>query len=75
MKPNSIHVGCTHAILSDKAPKLLQKSPITEIAVTDSVLIPEHKMFPKLKVLSVNQLLGKAVSYIHNGESVSSLFD
>ena len=75
MKPNSIHVGCTHAILSDKAPKLLQKSPITEIAVTDSVFIPEHKMFPKLKVLSVNQLLGKAVSYIHNGESVSSLFD
>ena len=72
--PNSIHVGCTHAILSGEAPKQLQNSPITEIAVTDSVFIPEHRMFSKLKVLSVNTLLGKAISYIHKGESVSSLF-
>lgn len=74
MNPNSIHVGCTHAILSGEAPKQLHNSPITEIAVTDSVFIPEHRMFPKLKVLSVNELLGKAISYIHKGESVSSLF-
>ena len=71
---NSINVGCTHAILSGEAPEQLQNSPVTEIAVTDSVFIPEHKMFPKLKVLSVNKLLGKAISYIHKGESVSSLF-
>ncbi|MBN2289569.1 MAG: ribose-phosphate pyrophosphokinase [Candidatus Glassbacteria bacterium] len=73
--PRSINVGCTHAILSGQAPQLLQNSPITRIAVTDSVFIPEEKLFPKLKILSVNELLGKAISYIHEGESVSSLFD
>jgi len=74
-KPNSIHVGCTHAILSGEAPEQLQNSPITRIAVTDSVFIPDQKIFPKLKVLSVDKLLGKAISYIHEGESVSVLFD
>ncbi|MFC1614671.1 ribose-phosphate diphosphokinase, partial [Gemmatimonadota bacterium] len=73
--PKSIHVGCTHAILSGEAPKLLQNSPITRIAVTDSVFIPKDKIFPKLKILSVDKLLGKAISYIHEGRSVSSLFD
>lgn len=75
LEPRSIHVGCTHAILSGDAPKILQNSPITQITVTDSVFIPEHKVFPKLKVLTVSQLLAKAISYIHNDESVSALFD
>lgn len=75
LEPLSIHVGCTHAILSGQAPEILQNSPATQIAVADTVIIPDHKVFPKLKVLSVCELLGKAMSYIHNDESVSALFD
>lgn len=72
--PRSIHVGITHAVLSDDAPRRLMDSPITELAVTDTILIPESKRFPKLKVLSVSDLLGKAITFIHNDESVSALF-
>jgi len=72
--PNSIYVGCTHAVLSGNAVESLQNAPLTEVAVTDTIQIPENKKFPKLKVLTVAELLGKAISYIHNDESVSALF-
>jgi ribose-phosphate pyrophosphokinase len=74
-KANSIHIGCTHGVLSDNAAEKLQNSPLTEVAVTDTILIPGEKKFPKLKLLSVAELLGKAISYIHNDESVSTLFE
>lgn len=72
--PLSIHVGITHAVLSSDAPQRLMDSPITDLAVTDTIFIPESKRFPKLKVLSVSELLGKAITFIHNDESVSALF-
>jgi ribose-phosphate pyrophosphokinase len=74
-KPNSIHVGCTHGVLSGPAVENLQNAPLTGVAVTDSVDIPKDKRFPKLKILSVAELLGKAISFIHNDESVSALFE
>jgi len=74
-KPNSIHVGCTHGVLSGQAAQQLQEAPLTEVAVTDSIMIPEERQFPKLKILSVAELLGKAISYIHHDESVSALFE
>ncbi|HLA40180.1 MAG TPA: ribose-phosphate pyrophosphokinase [Candidatus Glassbacteria bacterium] len=73
-KPNSIWVGATHAVLSGKAVENLQNAPLTGVAVTDTIQVPPEKRFPKLKILTVSELLGKAISYIHRGESVSSLF-
>ena len=72
--PNSIWVGATHAVLSGKAVENLQNAPLTGVAVTDTIQVPPEKRFPKLKILTVSELLGKAISYIHRGESVSSLF-
>jgi ribose-phosphate pyrophosphokinase len=46
---------------------------VTEIVCTNSApLEAEHS---KLTVLSVAPALAEAISRIHNGESVSSLFD
>jgi ribose-phosphate pyrophosphokinase len=70
----SIWVCCTHPVLSGKAVEILQEAPLTGVAVTDTIMIPEEKIFPKLKVLTVAELLGKAISYIHMGQSVSTLF-
>jgi phosphoribosylpyrophosphate synthetase len=51
----------------------LAATDVTEIVCTNSVpLIGEH---PKLTVLSVAPALAEAISRIHDGESVSSLFD
>jgi ribose-phosphate pyrophosphokinase len=43
--------------------------------VTDSIAIPAERRFSTLKVLSVGELLAKAIRYTHFDESVSSLFE
>ena len=70
-----VYVCATHALLSGPAVERLSEAPITEVTVTDTVRIPEEKRFPQLQILSVGDLLSKAVRYIHSEQSVSSLFE
>jgi ribose-phosphate pyrophosphokinase len=70
-----IYVCATHALLSGNAVERLSSAPIKEVTVTDSVAIPEEKRFGTLTVLSVGELLSKAIRYIHSEQSVSSLFE
>lgn len=69
-----IYVACAHALLSGEAVHNLKSSAITQLFVTDSVVIPEEKLFEKLTVLSVSELLGDAVRRIHEERSISDLF-
>ena len=70
-----IYVCATHALLSGPAVERLTGAPIKEVTVTDTVRIPPAKRFPNLCVLSVGELLAKAIRYIHSEQSVSSLFE
>jgi ribose-phosphate pyrophosphokinase len=70
-----IYVCATHALLSGPAVERLSAAPIVEVTVTDTVAIPPQRQFDKLKVLSVGELLAKAIRFTHNEQSVSSLFD
>jgi len=70
-----VYVCATHALLSGPAVERLSNAPIKEVTVTDTVRIPEEKRFPQLHVLSVGELLSKAIRYIHSEQSVSSLFE
>ncbi|MEP7343855.1 MAG: ribose-phosphate pyrophosphokinase [Gemmatimonadaceae bacterium] len=70
-----IYVCATHGLLSGPAVQRLQDAPITEVVITDSVALPEEKKFDRLKVLSVGELLAKAIRFTHSEQSVSSLFD
>jgi len=70
-----IYVCATHALLSGPAVERLSNAPIKEVAVTNSIALPESRMFPALTVLSVAELLGKAIKYTHADQSVSSLFE
>jgi ribose-phosphate pyrophosphokinase len=70
-----IFVCATHAIFSGQAAERLSSAPITEVTVTDTIAIPPERRFPALHVLSVGELLAKAVRYTHQEQSVSSLFD
>jgi ribose-phosphate pyrophosphokinase len=69
-----VYVGCTHGMLSGDALSRIDKSPVREMVVTNTVPVEGKKPDAKLKVLSVASLLGEAMRRIHNGESVSSLF-
>ena len=70
-----IYVCATHALLSGPAVERLSSAPIKEVTVTDTVAIPKEKHFDALHVLSVGELLSKAIRYIHSEQSVSSLFE
>ncbi len=70
-----IYVCATHALLSGPAIERLKAAPIAEVAVTDTIAITPDRRFDRLKVLSVGELLSKAIRYTHSEQSVSSLFD
>jgi len=68
------HGNCT-GIFSGDALATIEKSPISEVIITDSIKQSTAvKNSPVVKILSVANLLGEAIRRIHNGESVSSLF-
>jgi ribose-phosphate pyrophosphokinase len=70
-----IYVCATHALLSGPARERLSAAPIAEVTVTDTVAIPAERRFETLQVLSVGELLAKAIRFTHAEQSVSSLFD
>jgi ribose-phosphate pyrophosphokinase len=65
----------SHAVLSGQAMEKIEKSPLSRLLVTDSILLSEEKRrSPKIVVLSIAELMGKAIRSIHEEASVSSLF-
>ena len=71
----SVAVACTHGLFADNALDKLAATDVTEIVCTNTApLSAEQVENPKLTVLSVAPALAEAISRIHNGESVSSLF-
>jgi ribose-phosphate pyrophosphokinase len=71
---DEVYVGCTHGVFSGDALARISKSPVKQLVVTNTVPLDNRGPTEKLKVLSVAGLLAEAMSRIHNGESVSSLF-
>jgi ribose-phosphate pyrophosphokinase len=64
-----------HGVLSGPAVERIQKSPIDQLIVTNTIpLSPAGEACNKIKVLSVARLLGQAIKSIHEETSVSSLF-
>jgi ribose-phosphate pyrophosphokinase len=65
----------THAVLSGPAVERIQKSPIEEVVVTDTIpLTPAAQALVKIKPLATARLFAEAVKRIHNADSLSSLF-
>jgi len=72
----NIYAGIAHGVLSGPAIERLEKcANLKELVITDSIPLDKNKVNPRIKVLSVANLLGEAIKRIHNEESVSSLFD
>ena len=71
----SVTAVATHGVLSGPAMERLSESNIKKIIVTDTIAISKEKHIEKLKIVSVGNVFGEAVNRIHNGESVSALFE
>ena len=70
-----VYCCATHALLSGPAVERFTSSEVREVVVTNTIPVPEEKLFPQLTVLSVGDLLARAIRYTHSNESVSSLFE
>ena len=68
---NSVRAVCTHAILSGNAIENIENSVLEELVVTDTLPVKKGK---KIKVLTVADLMAKAIRIIHDDASISSLF-
>ena len=75
MGANAVYVAATHALLSGEAVARLSAAPLAELVVTNTIHIPGTKQFDRMRVLSVANLLSRAIKYIHSNASVSQLFE
>ena len=66
---------CTHAVLSGPAIKRIEDSAITELLVLDTIELPEEKKIAKITSVSVEEIFANAIKCIHDGTSISQLFD
>ncbi|NCA70937.1 MAG: ribose-phosphate diphosphokinase [Sphingobacteriia bacterium] len=66
---------CTHPVLSGPAVDNIATSQLDELVVTNSIpLLPAARACPKIRQLSIGELLAETMRRISNEESVSSLF-
>jgi ribose-phosphate pyrophosphokinase len=71
----TVRAAISHGVLSGPAiERIDQCKDLKELVITDSIPLDEKKRHPRIKVLSVAQLMGEAIRRIHTEESISCLF-
>ncbi len=70
-----VYAAATHAVLSGPAIERLEKSPLKEVVVTDSIQLTPEKQIDKIKQVSVAPLIGSAIKRINENRPVSPLFN
>jgi ribose-phosphate pyrophosphokinase len=68
-----IIAAATHGVLSRDAVEKIDKSPIEELILSDTIPVNASKS-AKIKVVSVAPILAEAIKRNHIGESISELF-
>lgn len=63
-----------HPVFAGDAPEQLRKSNLECVVVTNTVPIPPECRDDKIEILNVDWLIGEAIRRIHEGRSISALF-
>lgn len=69
-----IYAGCTHGILSANAVERIEKSPIKELVITNTIPLPKEKQISKIKVLTIAPLFAEAIKRINEAKPIGELF-
>src|SRR5215470_9312100 len=71
----AVYACCSHPVFSDPAIENIAKSAITQVVVTNTIPLSEAALRePKIHMLSIAGLIGRAIQSIHEETSVSKLF-
>lgn len=68
----SVRAVSTHPVLSGNAVEKIEKSPLEELVVTDT--IPLVCQSPKIKVLSIDEIFAETIKAVYTNTSISSGF-
>ena len=69
-----IYAFLSHVVLSEKAVKRIENSPIKLLVSTDTVDCPEAEKSDRIKLISAAPLFAESIQRIHDHLSISELF-
>ena len=70
-----IYACCSHGVLSGPAIERLAASPITELAMLDTINIPQEKMLPIFKMISTATIFANAIENVYMDRPMSKIYD
>ncbi len=71
----AVYAAVSHGLFGAGSVEKIEKSPIQQLFVTDSVETDVSERCAKIHIVSVAPLIGEAIRRIHNRESISVLFE
>ena len=69
-----VYACATHGVLSGPAFDRIQKSPIKEVVVHNTIPLTKGCPCDKIKQLDVAPIFARAISHVHGGTSIADLF-
>jgi ribose-phosphate pyrophosphokinase len=70
-----IYAGATHGLLVGPAIERIEKSPIKELVITNTVPVEEEKRIDKIKVVSIAPLFAEAIKRLNEAKPLGDLFE
>jgi ribose-phosphate pyrophosphokinase len=70
----AVYAVVTHGVLAKGSVERIDKSPIKQLLITDTVENQPVQFSDKIEVVSVASLFAEAIKRIHNRESISEMF-
>ena len=67
-----IFVAVTHGVLSGPALERIEDSPITELALMQTIAISEEKIIPKMRFLPTGEIIADAILKMHMGYDLNA---
>ena len=71
----NVYACATHGVLSGPAKERLEKSPIQELVLLNTLPIDDEKKLDKMTFISVGPIFSEVITRVYQGGSVSTLVD
>ena len=69
-----VYACATHGVLSGPAFERIEKSPLKEVVVHNTIPVSTDCPCSKIKQLDVAPIFARAISHVHGGTSIADLF-
>lgn len=74
MGAKDVYITATHGVLSGDAIDKIDRSVVKKCVITNTIPLKEEPKSDKIEVVSVAHIFARAISSIHQNESVSAIF-